>query len=91
MTIDLEVLKGANMTQTQLQIWIAQMLSGRRPVYNMGMAIEILSDLDVDRFRDAFDFVVNAALGGPLHGWGATSRRARARRYRVRIPGDGLH
>ena len=61
MTMDLKLLSDANMTQTQLQIWIAQMLSGRRPVFNMGMAIDIHSDLDVELFRQAFDDVVAAS------------------------------
>ena len=61
MGLDLDVLENANMTQTQLQIWVAQMLAGRKPVFNMGMAIEIQAELDVDRFRQAFDDVVAAS------------------------------
>jgi len=49
------------MTQTQLQIWIAQMLRRKSPMYNMGMGIEIPTDLDADLFRSAFDLVVHAS------------------------------
>ena len=61
MALDLETLERADMTQTQLQIWVAQMLAGRKPVFNMGMAIEIFSELDEDLFRQAFDSVVAAS------------------------------
>lgn len=61
MSLDLQTLESADMTQTQLQIWIAQMLAGRKPVFNMGMAIEISSELDEDLFRQAFDAVVAAS------------------------------
>jgi hypothetical protein len=58
MNLDTKVLKSANMTQNQLVMWMAQKMSGRRPIYNMGMAIRIASDLDTDRFRKSFDFVI---------------------------------
>ena len=61
MTPDAEALKRANMTQTQLLMYTAQKLSGRRPIYNMGMAIQIASDLDAERFRKSFDDVVRAS------------------------------
>ena len=56
--MDTEVLSSANMTQTQLLMWTGQMLSRKRPIYNMGMAIEISAPLDYARFRASFDFVI---------------------------------
>ena len=47
-----------NMTQTQLMMWTGQMLSGKRPIYNMGFKISIGSCLDEQLFRDSFDYVV---------------------------------
>ncbi|MBT8079029.1 MAG: hypothetical protein KJO31_10685 [Gammaproteobacteria bacterium] len=61
MALDIDVIKHANMSQTQLQIWIAQMLRRRSPMYNMGMGIEIRADLDAELFRSAFDLVIRAS------------------------------
>ncbi len=58
MDLDLEVLEKANMTQTQLLMWTGQMLSGKRPVYNMGFAIGIDADVNPELFRQAYDDVV---------------------------------
>lgn len=58
MNIDLDVLQQGNMTQTQLMMWTGQMLSGKRPIYNMGFKIGIESNLDEALFRQSFDYVV---------------------------------
>ncbi len=58
MSVNLDVLQQGNMTQTQLMMWTGQMLSGKRPVYNMGFKIGIESDLDESLFRQSFDDVV---------------------------------
>ncbi len=61
MSLDKDVLAQANMTQTQLMMWTGQMLSGKRPVYNMGFRIDIHADLDPELFRRAFRDVVDAS------------------------------
>lgn len=58
MTLDTEVLANANMTQTQLLMWTGQMLSGRQPIFNMGMAIGIDAPLDHATLKQSFDYVV---------------------------------
>jgi hypothetical protein len=58
MNFELDVLRTANMTRTQLTMWTGQMLSGKRPIYNMGFKIGIESCLDEQLFRESFDYVV---------------------------------
>lgn len=58
MNVNLDVLRQGDMTQTQLMMWTGQMLSGKRPVYNMGFKICIESDLDETLFRRSFEHVV---------------------------------
>ena len=59
MSFDVEAMRHASMTHTQMLMWMGQMLSGRRPVYNMGFSISIDGDLDPDLFREAYDYVVS--------------------------------
>ena len=59
MSFDAKAMRSANMTHTQMLMWMGQMLSGRRPVYNMGFSIHIDSDLDHDLFRQSYDYVVS--------------------------------
>lgn len=58
MKLDAELLQRARMTQNQLVMWLSQKMAGRRPIYNMGMAIRIDAALDQALFRAAFEFVV---------------------------------
>ncbi|MBT8080395.1 MAG: hypothetical protein KJO31_17585 [Gammaproteobacteria bacterium] len=58
MTLDPQFLQSGNMTQNQLLMYTAQRMSGRKPILNMGMAIEIARELDPQQFRDSFDYVV---------------------------------
>ena len=58
MSFDPEAMRNANMTHTQMLMWMGQMLSGRRPVYNMGFAIHIDGDIDYDLFGQAYNYVV---------------------------------
>ena len=58
MSFDVDAMRHANMTHTQMLMWMGQMLSGRRPVYNMGFAIHIDGDIDHELFQQSYDYVV---------------------------------
>ena len=59
MSFDVDAMRHANMTHTQMLMWMGQMLSGRRPVYNMGFAIHIDGDIDHELFQQSYDYVVS--------------------------------
>jgi len=46
------------LTQSQSQIWAGQQLSADSPLYNMAFTFEFFGEIDVDKFRSAFQILL---------------------------------
>ena len=58
---DVGAQRRANMTESQIRMWAGQKLSGRRPVYNMAIALDIYGPLNIATFRGAHDLVIRGS------------------------------
>ncbi|MGH7835593.1 MAG: non-ribosomal peptide synthetase, partial [Candidatus Binatia bacterium] len=51
----------SNLTRNQLQVWMGQALVPELPVYNLATALTIAGEVEVDRFRNAFQALINSS------------------------------
>ena len=60
--IDFESSSFRELTQSQSLIWVGQQINPDAPMYNMALRFDIYCNLDVPRFQEAFQTVVNESV-----------------------------